>query len=264
MDSSTSLSDALTKASAKDIIELAPGEYELSVSLKIDKELVIRSADAKDKARIIYTGAANSPAFEMNPRGQLKLENVKLQGKMTQFAFASLKSNMSSLYNLTVDDCEISDFETILKAYKFSFSEHIAFSGSTFKNCNNGLDLSEELDDKGEYNAENINIDNCSFEGIDQNVVNYYRGGYDESTVGGNLSVRNSTFSNCGSKEKSGILLNTYGIINVDIADNSFVNNKVKMVALLWGAKNNTYNNNKISNSGKIVVEENLKLKLLY
>ena len=72
------------------------------------------------------------------------------------------------------------------------------------------------------------------------------------------------TFTNCGAKEENGVLINTYGIINVDLSGNKFLNNQVKLVAQLWGAKNNTHSNNNISNSGKILVEENLKLNLLY
>ena len=95
-------------------------------------------------------------------------------------------------------------------------------------------------------------------------MIDYYRGGYDESTIGGNLLVTNSTFTNCGAKEKNEILLNTRGIINVDISKNTFKNNPVKLVALLWGAKNNSHSDNQISNSGEIRVEENLKMKLMY
>ena len=95
-------------------------------------------------------------------------------------------------------------------------------------------------------------------------MINYYRGGYDESTVGGNLIVNKSSFTQCGAKEKSGILINTYGIINVGLYDNNFKNNPVRQVAQLWGAKNNEHKNNTVTNSGKIVVEENLKLKFMY
>jgi poly(beta-D-mannuronate) lyase len=151
-----------------------------------------------------------------------------------------------------------------LKAYKYSFSEDIDLSDSIFRNCQNGLELSEEIEDKGEYNAENITIDACEFDNIAANVIDYYRGGYDESTVGGTLLVTNSKFTRCGGKEKNGILLNTYGIINVDISGNTFINNKVKQVAQLWGAKNNTHSDNTITNSGTMVVEENLKLNLFY
>lgn len=264
ISSSSELIGKLAVAKDGDIIELKAGNYRMATSLKINKLLTIQSANADDKAIISYIGAAKTPAFEMNPKGELTLKNINLQGSKTQYAFASLKGNMSSLYNLTLSGCEISAFDFILKAYKFSFSEYLKFNSTVFKNCNNGIELSEERDDKGDYNAENIFIDKCRFEGIDANVLNYYRGGYDESTVGGNLKVTNSTFTNCGAKEKNGILLNTYGIINVAIANNTFSNNPVKLVVMLWGAKNNSHSNNTISSSGKIAVEENLKLNLMY
>ena len=126
------------------------------------------------------------------------------------------------------------------------------------------MELSAEDDDKGDYNAENIYIVNCHFEEVKQNVIDYYRGGYDESTVGGNLVVTGSIFANCGAEEKDGILINTYGILNVDISGNTFENNQVKMVARLWGAKNNTHSDNVIKNSGELVVKQNLQLKMMY
>ena len=264
VNSDNKLSDILEAALESDIIELMGGDYEISSSLVIDKTLTIRSADVNNKANIIYSGEAETPTFQMHPKGKLTLSSINLRGNKHQYAFAPLKNNMSSLYNLTVNDCEITDFDFVLKAYKHSFSQYLNFISTTFMNCNNGLELSEESEDRGEYNAENIVIKDCHFEGVDKNVIDYYRGGYDESTVGGNLLVTNSTFTNCGSKEENGVLLNTYGIINVDISGNSFLNNKVKLVAQLWGAKNNTHADNDISNSGRIVVEENLKLNLMY
>jgi len=258
------LNEVITQAQEGDIIELATGNYNIPSSLKIDKTLTIQSSNQEKDVTLSYKGDEDTPLFEMNPKGQLTLRGVKLTGQNSQMAFASLKSNMSSLYNLTVENCEIENFKYVLKAYKHSFSEHMVFKAVAFKNCKNGIELSEEIEDKGEYNAENITIDNCHFESIEANVVDYYRGGYDESTVGGNLSITNSTFIKCGKKERNGILLNTYGIINVDISNNTFQNNQIKLIAQLWGAKSNTHSNNKISNSGKFITEENLKLNLLY
>jgi poly(beta-D-mannuronate) lyase len=63
-------------------------------------------------------GTPESPAFEMNPKGQLTLKGVNLIGETSQYAFASLQNNMSSLYNLNVQDCEISAFDYVLKGYK--------------------------------------------------------------------------------------------------------------------------------------------------
>ena len=258
------IAEVLDKAADGDILEFASGNYTIPSSLKIDKGLTIQTKAPEDKVSFQYSGDSKTPLFEMNPKGNLTLKGIHLSGNQTQHAFASLNENMSSLYNLRLENCQIENFDCILKAYKYSFSEHITALNSTFKHCQNGFILSEEVEDKGEYNAENITLDGCMFDNIANNVIDYYRGGYDESTVGGNLSISKCSFSKCGHKEPTGILLNTYGIINVDISDNTFENNKVNRIAQLWGAKNNHHSNNKITNSGKIIVEENLKLKTFY
>ncbi|MCF8381694.1 MAG: hypothetical protein K9H49_19120 [Bacteroidales bacterium] len=258
------LSKALSEANEGDIIELKAGEYEITSSLVVNTKITIQSADVNNKARIIYSGAPNTPAFEMHPFGDLSLKDIVLSGQEEQYAFASLSENMNFMYNLRVENTEISNFRFVLKAYKESFADNIYFSKSYLKNCENGLELSEETDDFGFYNVEYLTIDSCIFENVKSNVIDYYRGGYDESTIGGILSITNSRFTNCGNKEKNGILLNTRGIINVDISNNTFKNNQVKLVALLWGAKNNTHSDNVFINSGKLMVEENLELKLVY
>ncbi|MEP0367659.1 MAG: chondroitinase-B domain-containing protein [Cyclobacteriaceae bacterium] len=264
VNTSEELIKAITAAAGGDIIELAAGQYELSSSLKIDKQLTIQSAENENKSTIVFTGGVETPAFEMNPKGQLALIGVNLIGSGENYAFASLKENMSSLYNLKVQDSEISNFKYVLKAYKYSFSEYIKFESSVIRDCANGIELSAEDDDRGDYNAENVFALNCKFENVSKNVIDYYRGGYDESTVGGNLIVQGCTFTKSGAKEENGVLINTYGIINVDISDNTFENNKVKLVAQLWGAKNNSHADNEIKNSGKLIVEQNLPLKLMY
>ena len=261
---SKDLIEQLENANDGDVIVLTADRYEINAPLIVNKKIAIQSADNSSKPTIFYSGVAGTPAFEMNPKGQLTLNSVKLEGTGNNYAFASLKENMSSLYNLKVMDAEILNFDYVLKAYKHSFSEHIDFNGTIIQNCNNGLALSGEDNDRGEYNAENISILNCRFEGIKKNVLDYYRGGYDESTVGGNLVVKGCTFSKCGTGEKSGVLLKTHGIINVDISTNKFLNNPIQLVARLWGAKNNSESNNIFQNSGKIITEQNLPQKLMY
>ncbi|MEL6831376.1 MAG: chondroitinase-B domain-containing protein [Bacteroidota bacterium] len=258
------LVEAVNSAKDGDIIVLNSSQYELSSPLKITKTLSIQSVDAQNKATISYTGADGSPAFEMNPKGQLTLKAVNLQGSGGNYAFASLQENMSSLYNLWVTDAEISGFDYVLQGYKHSFAEYVRFQSTTIKDCNKGIVLASEDDDKGEYNAENLHIIDCQFDGIAQNAVNYYRGGYDESTVGGNLVIKGSSFTNSGAQQQNRVLLNTYGIINVDISGCTFQNNNVQLVARLWGAKNNSESDNTIENSGQIITEQNLPLKLMY
>jgi poly(beta-D-mannuronate) lyase len=253
----------INEANNGDIIALNEGVYTIDKPLVINKTITIQSKD-KETVQIIYTGNSNTPLFEMHPKGMLTLNHVILKGNTSNYAFASLKENMSNHFGLSVSGCKISNFNYVLKAYKETFAERITFENSSISDCENGIELSEETNDKGDYNAEYLSINNCNFNNVQANVIDYYRGGYDESTIGGNLLVSNSSFTNCGSKEQNGILLNTRGIVNVNISNNTFQNNPVKLVALLWGAKNNSHSNNEIINSGKIKVEQNLKMKLMY
>ncbi|MET2986097.1 chondroitinase-B domain-containing protein [Aureibaculum conchae] len=251
----------LQEAESEDVLELNDGVFEISESLIIDKTITIQS---KGNTEIIYEGVANTPAFSLNPYGKLSLKNVKLKGNASNYAFASLKENMSNHFGLSVSNSDISDFNYVLKVYKQSFSERVTFENTTISNCENGIELSEETNDRGDYNTEYLTIDNCNFNNVKQNVIDYYRGGYDESTIGGNLLVSNSTFTNCGVKEKNKRLFNHNGIVNVNITKNTFKNNPVQFISILWGAKNNVASDNTIINSGQIKSEENLVMTLMY
>ena len=253
------LNSTISEAKNGDIINLTDKIYTISSSLKIDKNITIQS---KNKSKIIFTGDKKTPAFEMNPYGNLVLENIELKSETNLIAFETLKENMSAAYNITVNNCKISNFKSIIEVSKGSFADNISFKNTKIQDCNNGIILASE--EKGDYNAAMVVIDNCEIENIQQNVIHYFRGGYDESTIGGSLKVINSTFKNSGSKEKNGILLKTRGIVNVEISNNTFQNNSVKLVALLWGEKNNHHSKNKVVNSGKIKVEQQLKLDILY
>ncbi|MDF1550084.1 MAG: chondroitinase-B domain-containing protein [Bacteroidales bacterium] len=259
----TDIVEKLANAKNGDILELT-GEIQISAPLVINKRISIRSKDENNKAKIIYSGAKNSPAFQMAPNGDLILENIILSGENEQYAFAPLEKNMSNIYKIRVTKSEISQFEKLLFAYKGSMADSIIFLGTTIKNCKNGIELAAETDDKGDYNAEVVSFENCDFENIQSNVINFYRGGYDESTIGGCLTVKNSKFTKCGGLEKSKILLQTRGIVNVEISKNEFNSNPTKYIAILWGEKNNKHGENAISNSGEILVEKYLKQKLVY
>jgi len=256
------LAEKIREATSGDIIELSDALYTVSTSLKIDKEITLRSKDSKNKVVLEFKGGDDSVAFEMNPYGTIKLENLIIKGDNNNYAFAPLKENMAAAYNLFVENSVIEDFDYVLKATKASFADSLNFKTTTIKNCKNGIELAADV--KGDYNAEMVTFDQCEFVNVQSNVINFFRDGYDESTIGGCLTVTNSSFTACGKGEKSKILLQTRGIINVKLNDNNFKNNPIEHVAILWGEKNNHHHGNKLINSGKIEVEEHQKLKLLY
>lgn len=252
----------IKQAADGDIIELTGKLYTLPTSITIDKTITLRSKNVKNKAQLIFTGRDDTVAFKMNPKGNLQLQDLVVKGENGKYAFAPLQKNMASAYNLFVENCVIMDFDYVLRATKGSFADSINFKTTTIKNCRNGIELA--ADDKGDYNAEMVTFDQCTFSNVESNVIHFFRDGYDESTIGGYLTVANSTFSGCGKTEKSGILIKTRGIINVQLNGNTFSNNPVEHIAILWGEKNNHHSNNTLSNSGTIKVEEQQKLNILY
>lgn len=256
--------EALKKANDGDVIVLTSSKYKITESLVIDKHITIKSKDINHKAEIIYSGAADSPAFQLHPKGNLILEGIILSGNKVQNAFATLEKEMSKAYNLWVKNSQISDFKSVLKVSKRSFADTISIANTVIKNCAYGIQLAEEIDDKGDYNAEFVYIINSEFENVQSEVLNYYRGGYDESTIGGNLVIENNKFTNCGKMDKSGVLLQTIGIVNVELKENTFTNNAVKLIAILWGEKKQQPIDNIIINSGKIEIQQNLIQKMMY
>ena len=256
------LVDKLKNSHSGDILSLKSGVYKMDASLVIDKNITITSADKNKKATLQFKG--DKTAFEMHPKGVLNLEAVILKGDKTQDAFAPLSKNMSQAYNLFIKNTEISDFKTVLKSYKASFADTILIDNCVIKNCLTGIELNTETDAGGDYNAEFVFITNSSFDNVESTVLDYYRGGYDESTIGGSLVLNNNNFTNCGKADKSGMLIQNQGIVNVDFSNNTFKNNPVQTIAILWGEKGQKPVNNTIINSGEIKIEQNLKQKLMY
>jgi poly(beta-D-mannuronate) lyase len=252
----------LNEAQSGDIISLKSGVYNLNSSLEIDKEISIVSSDKNNKAELVFS--SEKTAFEMHPKGNLTLSSIILTGNSSQNAFATLDKYMSKAYNIWLENVEISNFKSVLEVSKGSFADTISVSNSIIKNCERGFMLNKETNDGGDYNAEFVTLSKSTFDNIQEVVLDYYRGGYDESTIGGNLTLKDNTITNSGKSEKDHILIKNRGIVNVEFSNNTFQNNPVKLIAILWGEKRQEPGENIIINSGKIEVVQNLKLKLMY
>ncbi|MGB5244479.1 MAG: chondroitinase-B domain-containing protein [Lutimonas sp.] len=262
VSTSEELLNQIKLANSGDMISLKSGVYNLETSLSIDKEISIVSSDKNNKAKLVFT--SERTAFELHPKGNLKVNAVILSGINTQNAFTTLDKYMSKAYNIWLDGVEISNFKSVLEVSKGSFADTISVSNSVIKNCERGFMLNKETNDGGDYNAEFLTIANTTFDSIQEAVIDYYRGGYDESTIGGNLNLLNNRITNSGLTEKDEILIKNRGIVNVEFKNNTFKNNPVKLIAILWGEKGQEPGENTILNSGKIEVVQNLELKLMY
>lgn len=256
------LESQLQKANSGDVLALNPGRYDLNEKLIIDKDITITSSDKNNKAELIFN--SDSIAIELHPAARLQMDDVLLKGNGTQDAFSTLDKNMSKAYDLFLENVELDNFKSVLQVSKGSFADTISVVNSVIKNSNQGFQLNTETDDKGDYNAEFVILKNNEFTNINETILDYHRGGYDESTIGGNLVFQNNTVTNSGKQESDHILIKNRGIINVDFSNNTFKNNPVKLIAVLWGEKDQKPVDNTIEKSGEIQVVQNLKLKLMY
>ncbi|MBW8192892.1 alginate lyase [Neiella marina] len=256
------LVQAIKAAQSGDTIELSAASYALSQSISIDKQVRITSANKNKPATLSFS--ASNTAFLMQPKGDLTLDSVTIQGNGKQHAFATLDKYMSKAYNLSIINAKIANFKHVLEVSMGSFADNIEVVNTRIENCQSGFMLNKETKNKGTYNAEYLVIKNSSFDRIDGAIVDFHRGGYDESTIGGILVFENNTVTNSGKARADKVLMKNHGIVNVTFEGNTFNNNPVDVIAILWGEKGQKPVGNTIKNSGKIKVVDNLKLDLLY
>lgn len=254
------LQQAVSRAISGTTIVLKKGVYELAEPLAVTTQMTLKS-EGKNRATV-KAGGTSEAVFVLQSGAALALESLIIKGTGTQPAFATGKQGMTQAYGLVVRNCEISHFDQLLLAYKDTFADRIAFENCDIHDGNSGLSLASEMDDKGEYNAEFVSVGQSRFTNIAGPVVDYYRGGYDESTMGGNLLFQGNRVSHCGKPAET--LLKTRGIVTVNIVGNRFEDNPVARIAVLWGEKKQQPSDNVTQNSGEFQVEQNLKQKMMY
>ena len=77
-------------------------------------------------------------------------------------------------------------------------ADSIVINNNSFINNNcNFFSMKDEEENKGYYNAEKIIIRHNNFNSQNGTLLNVYRGGSDESTLGPNLTFSHNKLSNC-------------------------------------------------------------------
>jgi poly(beta-D-mannuronate) lyase len=256
------LEAAVKKAKGKAKFVLAPGKYELERPIVTRFDITIEAEDAKNKPVIaVASGLEKAPgyAFKIDSGSRLTVNNVVLSGKdntAAKYAFSSPSEDTPGSYSLYINNSTITDFNNtdggaVFRATKGTLADTIKVSNSILKNCFRGFNLSYEKDDKGKYNAENVIFENTVFINFTQWALNYYRGGNDESTIGGNLQINHCVFSKIGTKDKDLVLLNK-GIVNVKIENSVFYDNPSLINPVRLDGKSNSITNTLVYNSGEV------------
>ncbi|WP_298546011.1 polysaccharide lyase 6 family protein [uncultured Aquimarina sp.] len=247
------LRKALKKASFGSILNLKSGEYILEKGIKVSTSVTIQGNSTDKKPLLkVKEGLEKNPTYFFRVEGgnTLRLNNIEISGELSvpiKYAVVSPNKDISDTYSVFIDNCHIHGFKnkkggSVYKAYKGTFADTVSIVNSRIENAYRGINLSEEKDDNGKYSAQVVHIDNTIFKDIDQWAVNYYRGGTDESTLGGKLLIDNSVFSNIGNTEKGTVIRNK-GIVSVNIKNSVFEKSyKVVNPVNLKGNKNSISN----------------------
>lgn len=236
------LANIISKIDAGDIIELAPGSHVVSSTIVLPNDIIIRSANKNAPMPMIRINEKSDivAIFEIEGNSTVRFEHIAMKGetKGTQslkYAFVSSRKNALG-YNLIIDNCQIANFAAadggVIKAYKGTLADTIRITNSEIKNCTSGLIVNQEMEDKGRYNAEYIHLENTVFSNISEFVIDYYRGGPDESTLGGHLYINHCVFDNVAKSPEQFIIRN-HGVITVDIRNSIFSRSPAKMSVLL-------------------------------
>ena len=227
----SSLDKTINAASAGDTIELSSGDYVVTKFLKLDKPLTFKGVGD------VNLTFERSTMFEILDGGSLQLINVNISGADSpDYAGNSVirtsPYSMLTNYRLEIIDSSFSDLDTnhsfnVISTSKGTFADNILIKNSSFEDVTGAVfKLDKEDDDYGIYNAEYLTISDSSFKNIGGDIVDYYRGGRDESTFGPHFSMTGSSVENVGfdkrNSSKSSLLL--HGVQVTDITDNSFGN----------------------------------------
>jgi len=262
--SSEELYASFEKANNGDTILIDADVLKLDKYIKVNKSVVVASANKDEQVRLQFTSTDQVPAFELGPGVDINLQHLIVEGTKTKNCFEPNAKDMSIAANVFVDNCTLSGFHSIYRSKKGSFTDTLKVVNSVMKNLVDGFIFDSETDDKGDYNAEFLIFENNQISDVENGFVNYHRGGYDESTIGGNFVFNNNVVKRSGRLGSNEILLKTHGIVNVQILNNEFTSIKSGFVARLWGEKNNVESGNTFKGKSKIVTDEFLTQKLMY
>ncbi len=225
------LAAAVKSSGAGDQLILSGGTHVVSRVVQVNHPLTIRSAEKSSQSQIAFE---RSTLFEIKDGGSLELKDISIIGDRSpdsagNSVIRTQRSAMLENYELNIDGVDMSDLDinhsfNVLSAAKSTFADSIRIVDSSFSNVSGAiLKLDAETDDYGIYNAEYVDIKNTLFENIRGTIVDYYRGGTDESTFGPHFSLASSELRSVGKgkRNKSAASVLLHGVQVSSVRENT-------------------------------------------
>ena len=210
-------------------IVLTGTDYIFHKPLSIEKAVTIKT---NQKGYIdFHTVPGMRTLFELKGAASLTLQNLKLDGsdvKSLHF-ICNDSSGPSAHFNIKLAACSLRYFsrvwgcDNLVYLYKSSIADSITIISSYFENnAAHILMMQDEKDDKGYYNAEKIRLEKNTFVNNRGMIMDIYRGGNDESTLGPDLQMVDNTFENCNTENDAPLIMLT-GVQQSNIFFNAFM-----------------------------------------
>ena len=243
------------------VISLTGTNYSFDKPIVICGNVRITSASKRD---IAFSSASTLPClFMLKGKSNFSLANlnISLFGVKASSFISTDTLGGSEHYSFEMNNVSAKGFEScdyIFYGHKSTLADSIVIKNCSFSNLNNGFSCADEKENKGYYNVEKIKIANSQFANGNGILLNLYRGGSDESTLGPGLAFSNNVLSNCNT-EKGGSLINLTGVQKSKVENNLFSNcNSSSSVVSYKDTSRATHIllNNKFDHSG--IIERNV------
>lgn len=258
------ISQAIKSAAAGDTLVLEHGEYVEPRMIGIDKPITIQGDG--EAVTIFFE---KTSLFEIQNGGSLSLKNLTISGAKSpdnsgNSAIRTIRRSMLENYQLLMDGLSVIDLDInhsfdFLSVSKGSFADNIEIRNSSFRNVTGAiLSLDKESDDYGIYNSEYVTITDSVFESIEGDLVDFYRGGTDESTFGPHFELHGSVLDSVGggsrNKSKSSILL--HGVQVSNVSNNQFFDSQPLTIFHTVGEPVTKIIGNEFLNTPEVFVKE--------
>lgn len=263
------LFSAVNSASSGDTLALRSGNYVVPKFLRIDKPLTFK---AQGKVNLSFE---RSTLFEILDGGSLQIIGLNITGAdapdykgnsvIRTSPYAMLQNYRLEMIDTNFTDLDVNQSFNVVSAAKGTFADNILIKNSNFETVSGTiLKLDTEVDDYGIYNAEYLTIENSSFKNVEGALVDYYRGGRDESTFGPHFNMTDSRLENVGGgkRNKFEASIHLHGVQVTNISKNTFKNSASFLVThTVSEPKTKIFNNKFVDTTAPRVVELNSGLE---
>jgi poly(beta-D-mannuronate) lyase len=224
---------------AEEVYKLLERKEPMSIALTgkqyiLDKPFAINKPVrfTGDKKLTTAFSSNDIPAiFELGGNGHLVLSTIFIHagGVQAKYFIANSKEGLVDHYSLSMQGCTVQELrsekgcEAFFYAYKSMMADSVMLRGNYFTGNNVAhIVMNDEKDDKGLYGAEKILLDKNTFSKEQGLLLDLYRGGTDESTLGPQLVATGNSFRDCSNSDEKPFIALT-GVQRSQFSDNVFM-----------------------------------------